>query len=739
MANDVEIRVTAKDQSAPGIDSAKKNVKGLGDSFKKMGEIAGGILTAELFQEVGQAAGAFIKSTTKAASDLDESANAVNVTFGDSKQQITDWGRNNAAQFGLSQASFNKMAVPLGAMLKNTGLDMGVVSKSTIDLTERAADMASVFNTDVDEALTAIQAGLRGEADPLERFGVGLNAAAVEARALADTGKTSAAALTEQEKAMARVNLILEQTSSTQGDFANTSDGAANAQRIMTATFEESQAIIGQIWLPIMAEVMGVVTTVLEKFNSLPGPVQAVSGGIIILGAALTTIIPRIAATGAALATMGLTAERSGKALKATGSFLGGPWGIAIGVAVAAVAAFTLTKGEGVKASQEFTDTLDIETGALTKNSRMVALRAAEEEGLLDTLREAGLTYREITDALTGNEDAQKKVIATLREGGPEYHGMGEALSELQGKSTDAESKFRDLAQSFALSREDAAALREEEGNLASASEKAAEASEELQAQVDEQNKSMKEAADAVLRARDAEVNYHASLQDSKEALKENGATLDVTTEKGRENRTTLDAQAEATRRLISDNELSRAEFLKVRTSLRDTAEQFGMTEAEAEAYVRELLNIPRKVSTDVAVNTAQARREIAELNRQLQNVLRGAGAGQGFSQFNEHGGLVGGMAHGGIAGMQAGGPAPGTGMTWVGEGGPELVQLPVGSKVFPNGTSQRLAGGGIGGGSDRIVLEFRSDGSRISDLLVELMQQAVQVRFGGDVNRMFQ
>ncbi|MQA17739.1 MAG: hypothetical protein GEV09_27820, partial [Pseudonocardiaceae bacterium] len=44
--------------------------------------------------------------------------------------------------------------------------------------------MASVFNVDVSEALDAIQAGLRGEADPLERFGVGLTDAAVRAHAV---------------------------------------------------------------------------------------------------------------------------------------------------------------------------------------------------------------------------------------------------------------------------------------------------------------------------------------------------------------------------------------------------------------------------------------------------------------------------------------------------------------------------------------------------------------------------
>ncbi len=62
------------------------------------------------------------------------------------------------------------MAVPIGALLQNMGMGLDATADNTTKLTQRAADMASVFNVDVSEALGAIQAGLRGEADPLERF-----------------------------------------------------------------------------------------------------------------------------------------------------------------------------------------------------------------------------------------------------------------------------------------------------------------------------------------------------------------------------------------------------------------------------------------------------------------------------------------------------------------------------------------------------------------------------------------
>lgn len=58
---------------------------------------------------------------------------------------------------------------------------------------------------------------------------------------------------------------------------------------------------------------------------------------------------------------------------------------------------------------------------------------------------------------------------------------------------------------------------------------------------------------------------------------------------------------------------------------------------------------------------------------------------------FNAHGGIIGGLASGGIARGQAGG-GPGGSMTWVGEQGPELVRLPTGSQVYPAGQSRQMA-----------------------------------------------
>ena len=182
MANrKLTIEILGKDKTKNAVKSTEGGFKRLGNVLKSVGTIASGILASDAIQSGLNSLREGYRGAIDAAVDLGESTNAVGAIFGDFADQITTFGEESANALGLSRAEFQQLATPLGAMLKNSGMEMQNVTDSTIMLTERASDMASVFNTDVSEALSAVQAGLRGESDPLEQYGVRLSAAAVEA------------------------------------------------------------------------------------------------------------------------------------------------------------------------------------------------------------------------------------------------------------------------------------------------------------------------------------------------------------------------------------------------------------------------------------------------------------------------------------------------------------------------------------------------------------------------------
>jgi hypothetical protein len=264
-----------------------------GTGFRNAGESLRNFGTrATAFVSVPIVAGLF--AAQQASSNLAEAQNATNVVFGEAASIISRAAETAATSMGLSERAFREAVTPMGAMLANLGFSQEEAANKAVMLSQRAADMASVFNTDVGTALEAINSGLRGEADPLEQFGVGLNEAAVNAKGMEMGLADSTGALTDNEKMQARLALIMDQTNGIAGDFAATSGEAANQERIMAAEAENAAAQFGDNLQPVMNKLMGIAGGLLEKFNGLsPGMQQLIlyAGLLLVAIGPLATVI----------------------------------------------------------------------------------------------------------------------------------------------------------------------------------------------------------------------------------------------------------------------------------------------------------------------------------------------------------------------------------------------------------------------------------------------------------------
>jgi len=213
-------------------------------------------------QQVTQALGGAIK----AASDLNEVSTAVDQVFGSASAQLKDYAKTTSDTMGQSQRQFLDAAKTFGIFGKAAGLANEDNAKFSTGLTELAADLASFNNTSVDDAIQALGAGLRGESEPLRRFGVLLDDAALKAQAMKMKIYDGSGALSQQQRVLAAHAAILEQTKTQQGDFARTADGLANSQRILTATMEDASAQIGESLAPAMAEFVQQLVPLMKEY-----------------------------------------------------------------------------------------------------------------------------------------------------------------------------------------------------------------------------------------------------------------------------------------------------------------------------------------------------------------------------------------------------------------------------------------------------------------------------------------
>ena len=254
MAANLAITIKAHDQASATLNAVSEKAGGLGKTFG----------TALKVGALGAAAGIAATipvaiSAVQAASSLNESVNKAAVTFGKAIGPVTEFADTSARKFGISRRAANEYAGTLGVILQASGLSQKATAGMSVDLTKLAADLASFNNIPIDEALEKIRAGLVGEAEPLRTVGVLLSEAAVKQKAVEMGLAPLSAKLTDAQKVQARYAIIMEQTKTAQGDFARTSDGLANRQRILSARFEDLRARLGQKLLPVAVKFFGLL------------------------------------------------------------------------------------------------------------------------------------------------------------------------------------------------------------------------------------------------------------------------------------------------------------------------------------------------------------------------------------------------------------------------------------------------------------------------------------------------
>jgi hypothetical protein len=124
-----------------------------------------------------------------------------------------------------------------------------VVIKSQ-QLVSLGTDLAATYGYDVQEALLGMTALFRGEYDPIEKFGVAMKQAEVNA-ILAERGldKLTGAAFRNAEQT-ARYEILIERSTDALGAFAAQSGSLFTEQKKLGASFENMQAKLGTALLP---------------------------------------------------------------------------------------------------------------------------------------------------------------------------------------------------------------------------------------------------------------------------------------------------------------------------------------------------------------------------------------------------------------------------------------------------------------------------------------------------------
>lgn len=236
-----------------GDDYQKGWAKGTGKIKEHLGTVTKALAAVGIAVGLSTVIG-FFGDAIGAASDLNETVSMTGQVLGqEALPELEAWAEGAAEAFGQSKQLALDGASTFAIFGKSAGLAGDELVGFSTELVELAADMASMKNTSPEEAIQAIGAALRGESEPIRRYGVLLDDATLRQRAMTlGIIETTSQALTPQQRVLAAQAEMFAQTSDAQGDYARTSGGLAGQQKELRAKLENVTAKLGEKLLPVM-------------------------------------------------------------------------------------------------------------------------------------------------------------------------------------------------------------------------------------------------------------------------------------------------------------------------------------------------------------------------------------------------------------------------------------------------------------------------------------------------------
>jgi len=222
----------------------------------------------------GVVGGIIIKQLTSVASNAEEIGSKFDAVFKGLREPARAWAIDFAAAVNRSDTSVEKW---LGT-LQDTFVPLGFARDEAFSMskavTKLAVDLASFNNLPTDEVLRALQSGIVGNVENFRQFGVIVNQAVLNQELMNMGILGGVKAATEQQKAQARMQLLIKGTVDAQGDAIRTAGSWANQMRGLGSVFERFQITLGNFIIKnegarnIITQVNDLIKALTEQFGT---------------------------------------------------------------------------------------------------------------------------------------------------------------------------------------------------------------------------------------------------------------------------------------------------------------------------------------------------------------------------------------------------------------------------------------------------------------------------------------
>jgi len=274
-----------------GLDNAQKQLRDFGTAVRALGYY---------LIKLGAAATAPLMLVMGPARNLQTVMSKFNVVFGENAVAAKVWGDTFAGQIGRSRRQIAEFLADSQDLFVPLGFAAGAAMDMSKAVTELAVDLGALNRSVTDEdAMRDLHAALTGSGEVMKKYGVIVSEAAVKQNLLNQGLKPEAA--TEQQKVMARLNIILAGTKAAQGQATRTSGDFTEALKRLSAQAENARTAFGSPFLAPLARLTDMVSSLMEWMSKWADSHQNLIGLAGKLAMGITASGVALVALGAAL------------------------------------------------------------------------------------------------------------------------------------------------------------------------------------------------------------------------------------------------------------------------------------------------------------------------------------------------------------------------------------------------------------------------------------------------------
>lgn len=263
------------------------------------------------------------KSALQAAADAQAMESSFDSVFGAQAEGARLWSQNLAESLNASETHIRESMLSWQTLFNGMEVSGKKSAEMVTNLTERAYDMAALFDQDVTVVMEKMRSAMVGNHETMRDLGVVITETTLKEAAYAKGIARRGTELTEQQKIMTRYKLIMEQSEQAQGRWNAEAGDTSGKLRTLGEMQEEISRKLGEALLPLLDKLLDVITPIADFLAQMNGTGWGVVAVVAALVAALGPVLKIITLINNLKLAKGI--QTVSTAASGLNAFLGGP------------------------------------------------------------------------------------------------------------------------------------------------------------------------------------------------------------------------------------------------------------------------------------------------------------------------------------------------------------------------------------------------------------------------------